>query len=328
MADEKFDDKQPQGNQPGSSEDPGATRSDPSSAKQPTESDAKRPANAGAGHQTNSGAGHQTNPGAERQTNPGAQHPGQGSRQGDGSSSGARAHGRDQDVAEEGGSFERETPSSTDGNPDDAGASSAKAPQADGSTHPAHDHGSHDHGASRADAGAPGDQVYEGKAVEGEFDLDALDFEPELTDPMAELQRERDSYLESLQRLQADFDNYKKRVARQQSELGAAGTRNLVIKLLPALDTLTLALAHATSDAGSDEVASVLSQISASFVEVLAKEGLEVIEPMGKRFDPEEAEAVAHDDGDGEPMVTEVFRVGYRWQGQTLRPAMVKVTGS
>jgi molecular chaperone GrpE len=312
MADEKFDDKQPQGNQPGSSEGPGATRSDPSSAKQPTESDAKRPANAGAEHQTNPGAGH----------------PGQGSRQGDGSSSGARAQERDQDVAEEGGSFERETPSSTDGNPDDAGASSAKAPQADGSTHPSHDRGSHDHGASETDAGAQGDQVYEGQPVEGEFDLDALDFEPELTDPMAELQRERDSYLESLQRLQADFDNYKKRVARQQSELGAAGTRNLVIKLLPALDTLTLALAHATSDAGSDEVASVLSQISASFVEVLAKEGLEVIEPMGKRFDPEEAEAVAHDDGDGEPTVTEVFRVGYRWQGQTLRPAMVKVTGS
>jgi molecular chaperone GrpE len=320
MADEKFDDKQPQGNQPGSSEGPGATRSDPSSAKQPTESDAKRPANAGAGHQTDSGA--------ERSTNSGAGHPGQGSRQDDGSSSGARAHGRDQDVAEEGGSFERETPSSTDGNPDDVGASSAKAPQADESRHPSHDHGSHDHGASETDAGAQGDQVYEGQPVEGEFDLDALDFEPELTDPMAELQRERDSYLESLQRLQADFDNYKKRVARQQSELGAAGTRSLVIKLLPALDTLTLALAHATSDAGSDEVASVLSQISASFVEVLAKEGLEVIEPMGKRFDPEEAEAVAHDDGDGEPTVTEVFRVGYRWQGQTLRPAMVKVTGS
>jgi len=292
------------------------------------ESDAKRPANAGAEHQTNPGAGHQTNPGAERQTNPGAQHPGQGSRQGDGSASGARAQERDQDVAEEGGSFERETPSSTDGNPDDVGASSAKAPQADESRHPSHDRGSHDHGASETDAGAQGDQVYEGQPVEGEFDLDALDFEPELTDPMAELQRERDSYLESLQRLQADFDNYKKRVARQQSELGAAGTRNLVIKLLPALDTLTLALAHATSDAGSDEVASVLSQISASFVEVLAKEGLEVIEPMGKRFDPEEAEAVAHDDGDGEPTVTEVFRVGYRWQGQTLRPAMVKVTGS
>ncbi|MGC9156306.1 MAG: nucleotide exchange factor GrpE [Ferrimicrobium sp.] len=178
------------------------------------------------------------------------------------------------------------------------------------------------------DANADEDPSIRGDEAEGEFDLDALDFEPEINDPLADAERERDSYLEALQRLQADFENYKKRVARQQSELGAAGSRALVTKLLPALDTLTLALAHATSESGSDEVASVLSQISASFLEVLAKEGLEVIEPLGKRFNPEEAEAVAHDEGDGEPTVSEVFRVGYRWNGQTLRPAMVKVTGS
>ncbi|WP_298335963.1 nucleotide exchange factor GrpE [Ferrimicrobium sp.] len=178
------------------------------------------------------------------------------------------------------------------------------------------------------DANADEDPSIRGDETEGEFDLDALDFEPEINDPLADAERERDSYLEALQRLQADFENYKKRVARQQSELGAAGSRALVTKLLPALDTLTLALAHATSESGSDEVASVLSQISASFLEVLAKEGLEVIEPLGKRFNPEEAEAVAHDEGDGEPTVSEVFRVGYRWNGQTLRPAMVKVTGS
>lgn len=178
------------------------------------------------------------------------------------------------------------------------------------------------------DANAGEDPSIRGDEAEGEFDLDALDFEPEINDPLADAERERDSYLEALQRLQADFENYKKRVARQQSELGAAGSRSLVTKLLPALDTLTLALAHATSESGSDEVASVLSQISASFLEVLAKEGLEVIEPLGKRFNPEEAEAVAHDEGDGEPTVSEVFRVGYRWNGQTLRPAMVKVTGS
>jgi molecular chaperone GrpE len=181
---------------------------------------------------------------------------------------------------------------------------------------------------AEADASAGGGLTDDGGTVAEGFDLDALDFEPEISDPLSEVERERDSYLEALQRLQADFENYKKRVARQQAELGAAGSRSLVTKLLPALDTLTLALAHATSESGSDEIASVLAQISAAFVEVLAKEGLEVIEPLGKRFNPEEAEAVAHDDGDGEATVTEVFRVGYRWHGQTLRPAMVKVTGS
>lgn len=295
MADEKFDNEQTQGGQASSARDSGVRGSGVKDAA--SEAGPKDSGTSG------SGAG--------------------GSGSGDGPESKTRAPQGDVNSAEEGGSLNRETPSSpgggSQGHPGGVGVSEDEEPRGEEAPH-----GSHDHGAS----GTDGDQVYEGQAVEGEFDLDALDFEPEVTDPTAELARERDSYLESLQRLQADFDNYKKRVARQQSELGAAGTRNLVIKLLPALDTLTLALAHATSDTGSDEVASVLSQISASFIEVLAKEGLEVIEPMGKRFDPEEAEAVAHDDGDGEPTVTEVFRAGYRWQGQTLRPAMVKVTGS
>ena len=166
-----------------------------------------------------------------------------------------------------------------------------------------------------------------------EFDLDALDFEPLLDDSVTgeefeRLRQERDSYLDALQRLQADFENFRKRMTRQQGELGAQAVKGLVTRLLPALDILSLALNHATSDSGSEETASILHQISSAFDEILSKEGLEVIEPTGKRFDPTEAEAVAHDEGSGEPIVTEVFRVGYRWHGQTLRPAMVRVTGS
>jgi molecular chaperone GrpE len=142
------------------------------------------------------------------------------------------------------------------------------------------------------------------------------------------LQAERDEFLDTLKRLQADFDNYKKRVARQEADMGQRAVRSLIAKLLPALDTLQLALAHAASDNGSPEAASALSQVSTVLMELLTKEGLEVIEPIGKRFDPTEAEAVAHEAGEGEPVVSEVFRVGYRWRGQTIRPAMVKVTGS
>ncbi len=148
-----------------------------------------------------------------------------------------------------------------------------------------------------------------------------------ILDSFDRLKRERDEFLETAQRLQADFDNYKKRVARQEAETGLRAVKTLVVKLLPALDTLNLALAHATGEQGAGEAAS-LSQVASVLNDLLAKEGLEVIEPMGKSFDPEEAEAVAHDAGDGAPVVTEVFRVGYRWRGQTIRPAMVKVTGS
>ncbi len=62
-------------------------------------------------------------------------------------------------------------------------------------------------------------------------------------------------------------------------------------------------------------------------VKTLGKEGLERIDPAGAAFDPNEADAVAHEDGDGGPVVAEVLRPGYRWKGRVLRPAMVKVKG-
>jgi molecular chaperone GrpE len=155
--------------------------------------------------------------------------------------------------------------------------------------------------------------------------------DPVLAQIMADLEavtRERDEFLETAQRLQAEFDNYRRRVARQQAEAGQAAVASFVAKLLPALDTLNLALAHASAQGGSAETASALAQVHAVFHDVLTKEGLEVIEPVGKRFDPTEAEAVAHEAGEGEPTVSEVLRLGYRWRGQVIRPAMVKVTGS
>jgi len=60
---------------------------------------------------------------------------------------------------------------------------------------------------------------------------------------------------------------------------------------------------------------------------VLEKEGLQRIHPKGEAFDPNEADAVAHEDADDGPLVSEVFRSGYRWKGRVLRPAMVKVRG-
>jgi molecular chaperone GrpE len=60
---------------------------------------------------------------------------------------------------------------------------------------------------------------------------------------------------------------------------------------------------------------------------VLEKEGLERIDPEGEPFDPKESDAVAHEEGDGGPVVTQVLRPGYRWKGRVLRPAMVRVRG-
>jgi len=130
---------------------------------------------------------------------------------------------------------------------------------------------------------------------------------------------ERDAYKDTLQRLQADFENYRKRVLKQQSETAERANESLVQKLLPILDTLELAQAH--------EPSSSLEQIASALRDVMTKEGLERIEAIGQPFDPTLHEAVAHEPGEGEATVSEELRAGYRWKGRTVRPAMVKVTG-
>ena len=115
----------------------------------------------------------------------------------------------------------------------------------------------------------------------------------EVPDPLAVATAERDEYLDALRRLQAEFDNYRKRVARQQAEAGDRAAGVLVEKLLPVLDTLDLAAAHLGEAPGPDGTA--LLQASAQLNDVLAKEGLERIEPAGLPFDPTAHEAVGHE---------------------------------
>jgi molecular chaperone GrpE len=139
-------------------------------------------------------------------------------------------------------------------------------------------------------------------------------------DPMLELTLQRDEYRDALIRLQADFENYKKRILKQQTEHLERAAQGLVEKLLPVLDTADLALAHG----GGEDV----KQITTSLVTALEREGLERIDPSGGPFDPTLHEAVAHEPSDGgDQEVVEVMRAGYRWKGRVLRPAMVKVRG-
>ncbi len=162
-----------------------------------------------------------------------------------------------------------------------------------------------------------------GPAPSGDAATWLADVEPVGEDSeLAKVSRERDEYLDALRRVQADFENYKKRIARQQSEHTARAAETLAEKLLPVLDTADLALSHDGGDA--------VAQLRASLAETLGREGMERIDPLGEAFDPNVADAVAHepDDSDGGgPKVTEVLRAGYRWKGRVLRPAMVKVKG-
>jgi molecular chaperone GrpE len=158
--------------------------------------------------------------------------------------------------------------------------------------------------------------------------------EPQPESPVddgAVLTRERDEYLAALQRTQADFENYRKRIARQQQEQSARAAADLVGKLLPVLDTLDLAEAHLNESLDVSEDGKALRASRSMLNDILAKEGLERVDQAGVPFDPTCHDAVAHseadDEGDGGTVVEEVLRSGYRWKGQPLRPAMVRVRG-
>jgi molecular chaperone GrpE len=157
-----------------------------------------------------------------------------------------------------------------------------------------------------------------------------------LTDVVS-LAKERDEYLNSLQRLQADFENYRKRVVRQQEEQSARAALELVRALLPILDTLDLARSHLETegDVEMNADARALTQARSMLIDVLGKEGLERVDESGVAFDPAVHDAVAHIPGgdeeaseiEGHNVVDEVLRAGYRWRGQVVRPAMVRVKG-
>ena len=176
--------------------------------------------------------------------------------------------------------------------------------------------------AEAAAAGAPGTGTGSGSG-----DDDGVERE---LDPMKVLAAERDEYLLALQRVQAEFENYRKRIQRLQDEQSARAATDLVTKLLHVLDTLDLAQAHQGDSGAGSEDAKALQAARSMLLETLAKEGLERVNEAEVPFDPEVHDAVAKCEGEvegGEPVIDEVLRSGYRWRGRVLRPAMVRVRG-
>ena len=151
-----------------------------------------------------------------------------------------------------------------------------------------------------------------------EADLAVAQAEQVLTGDLAVIAAERDELRVTAQRIQADFENYRKRVLRQQTEHLERASEGLVSKLLPVLDACEAAEAHGATD---------VEPVHAALLDLLEKEGLERLDAQGAPFDPNVHEAVMHEEGDGEPTVSEVLRTGYLFKGRVLRPAMVKVAG-
>ncbi len=139
---------------------------------------------------------------------------------------------------------------------------------------------------------------------------------------------EIESLKEHGMRLQAEFDNYRKRQAREFHRLCSEGKRDLISELLPVLDNVDRAREHGAEGAPADEMVSGLLQIAGQLETILAKEGLEVIEVGGSApFDPSIHEAVVAEEREGleQDVVLEVLRKGYLLESELLRAAMVKV---
>jgi len=166
----------------------------------------------------------------------------------------------------------------------------------------------------------------EGELVEDEAPEEAGDLiSAELTAAQAEL----DEYRDTLQRLKAEFDNYKKRMLREQTALIERASGDLVRRLLPVLDALEAALASPVTETSADKLREGLDLVWQQLMSVLGDAGVDRISDVGVVFDPERHEAVMSSGPveSGGPTVEEVFRSGWALKGKVLRPAMVKVKG-
>ena len=145
--------------------------------------------------------------------------------------------------------------------------------------------------------------------------------------PAAELPADEEAakYLALAQRTQADFENYRKRMAREVAAASDRGMAKLVKELLPALDHLDLALRAAAED--DTELAKGIRLVQGELVAALARAGIQAFSPEGEPFDPNEHEAMAQqpaDDAESGTVLT-VYQSGYRINGQVVRPARVVV---
>ena len=173
-----------------------------------------------------------------------------------------------------------------------------------------------------ADAGAtPSAEA----AAEGSVDA-VGDGAGEPGDELARARAEAAEYRDHLQRLQAEFENYRKRMTVSQQRLVESELQRFVGRLLEVIDEFDLALMAAERAPDFESFRKGVELVYAKLAEILRAEGLERIDAEGKEFDPNEHEALMQTgEGAGEPRVAEVFRQGYRLNGNVIRPASVRV---
>lgn len=136
-----------------------------------------------------------------------------------------------------------------------------------------------------------------------------------------------DEYLARLQRLQADFDNFRRRSQKEREELSDLVTETVICKFLPVIDNLERAIITAKNASGDEQLIAGIEMILRQMVEVLNKLNVTAIDAVGEPFDPQKHEAVMQipDESKADDTVAEELQKGYQLKQRVIRPSMVKV---
>ncbi|MBO8136726.1 MAG: nucleotide exchange factor GrpE [Desulfotomaculum sp.] len=163
------------------------------------------------------------------------------------------------------------------------------------------------------------------ETCEGEGDQEETISIEDLKQKLSEKEALVEEYYNRMIRIQADFDNFRRRTRQEKEELLKYSREEIIKELLPVLDNFERALASA--DKPGEEFVSGVKMIYRQLQDILRKEGLEVIPAVGEQFDPNKHEAVMQVDSEehDENVIVEELRCGYMLKGKVIRPAMVKV---
>jgi molecular chaperone GrpE len=170
---------------------------------------------------------------------------------------------------------------------------------------------------SRDEAGEPSGEEDAANEEQGMRDKEEASEDTEASEP--------EDYLALAQRVQADFENYRKRAAREAAAAGERARSGLVRELLPVVDNLERALTSA--EEVEQHLAEGVRLVHSELIAVLERNGIQQFDPAGERFDPTEHEALSVREGEESGVVLDVVEKGYRSNGSVLRPARVVVSG-
>jgi molecular chaperone GrpE len=182
--------------------------------------------------------------------------------------------------------------------------------------------------AKAPEAEAPVEPVADAASEDATPDIEVEDVEPEAIDPLTALRDENASLQDRLLRLQADFENFRKRTQRERSELYVRANEEIVEQLLPVLDTFELGMANAEQSEADSSMVEGFQLVYQQTLATLKKFGLEPLHAEGEPFDPHHHEAITHlpsPDVPADHVMTQTRR-GYRLGDRLLRAAQVVVS--